>query len=129
MTNYNLEEIDSFSIQLILTALTIGTLLVSMTLTYNEKLKLKNEPLLFTDEESKNLLILSRTLAVFIGIGFLILNFVDREAKKNDGKINLKFADMQVEASILSLVSAFIVLYVVMNDTDEGIISNENPTL
>lgn len=129
MTNYNLEELESFNIQLILTALTIGTLLVSMTLTYNEKLKIKNKPPLFTDEETKSLLILNRTLAVFIGIGFLILNILDRKTKEHDGKINLKFADLQIDASMLSLIGAIIVLYVVMNDTEQGVISTENPQL
>ena len=129
MTNYNLEELELFNIQLILTALTIGTLLVSMTLTYNEKLKIQNEPPILTDEESSNLLVLNRGLAVFIGIGFLLLNIQDRKIKETDGKINLKFADMQIEASIISLVSAFIVLYVAMNDTNQEIIANENPQL
>lgn len=129
MTNYNLEELELFNIQLILTALTIGTLLVSMTLTYNEKLKIQNEPPIFTDEESSNLLVLNRALVVFIGIGFLLLNIQDRKIKETDGKINLKFADMQIEASVISLVSAFIVLYVAMNDTNQEIIANENPQL
>lgn len=129
MTNYNLEELELFNIQLILTALTIGTLLVSMTLTYNEKLKIQNEPPILTDEESSNLLVLNRGLAVFIGIGFLLLNIQDRKIKETDGKINLKFADMQIEASVISLVSAFIVLYVAMNDTNQEIIANENPQL
>lgn len=129
MTNYNLEELELFNIQLILTALTIGTLLVSMTLTYNEKLKIQNEPPILTDEESSNLLVLNRGLAVFIGIGFLLLNIQDRKIKETDGKINLKFADMQIEASIISLVSAFIVLYVAMNDTSQESVANENPQL
>lgn len=129
MTNYNLEELESFNIQLILTALTIGTLLVSMTLTYNKKLKIQNKPPLFTDEETKSLLILNRALAVFIGIGFLTLNIFDRKAKEHDGKINLKYADLQIDASILSLVGAIIVLYVVMNDTEQSSIIIENPQL
>lgn len=129
MTNYNLEELELFNIQLILTALTIGTLLVSMTLTYNEKLKIQNESPIFTDEESSNLLVLNRALVVFIGIGFLLLNIQDRKIKETDGKINLKFADMQIEASVISLVSAFIVLYVAMNDTNQEIIATENPQL
>lgn len=129
MTNYNLEELESFNIQLILTALTIGTLLISMTLTYNEKLKIQNKPPILTDDESSNLLVINRTIAVFIGIGFLLLNIQDRKTKEHDGKINLKFADMQIEASTLSLISAFIVLYVAMNDSDQAFIVNENPQL
>lgn len=129
MTNYNLEELELFNIQLILTALTIGTLLISMTLTYNEKLKIQNEPPILTDDESSNLLVINRTIAVFIGIGFLLLNIQDRKLKEHDGKINLKFADMQINASTLSLISAFIVLYVALNDSDQSFIANENPQL
>lgn len=129
MTNYNLEELELFNIQLILTALTIGTLLISMTLTYNEKLKIQNEPPILTDDESSNLLVINRTIAVFIGIGFLLLNIQDRKLKEHDGKINLKFADMQINASTLSLISAFIVLYVAMNDSNQPFIANENPQL
>jgi len=126
ITNYNLEELDLFKVQLILSSMFIGTLLVSMTLTYNEKLKFMNKSPLFTEKQSSDLLVLNRTISLFIATGFLYLNVIDRKAKENDGLINIRFADMQVNAGVLNLLGAIIVLYVALYDKNEPITSLEN---
>lgn len=125
MTNYNLEEVTSLDIQLVLTILTIGTFLISLTLTYNEKLKLENKKQLFQNKEADSLLILNRSIVVFISICFLYLNLNNINFKDNDK--DLKFANLQVQASIFSLISAIIVLYVALKDTNFS--AFENPTL
>lgn len=121
MTNYNLDEVTSLDFQLILTALTIGTFLISMTLTYNEKLKLEKKDALFKDEDADNLLVLNRTIVFLISLGFLYLNYDNLNSSKGE------FAKLQVDASILSLISAGIVLYIALKDTN--FIAFENPTL
>jgi len=126
ITNYNLEELDLFKIQFILSSLFIGTLLVSMTLTYNEKLKFVGKTPLFTEKQSSDLLVLNRTISFFIAFGFLYLNIVDRKNKENDGFKNIRFADMQIGAGFLNLLGAIIVLYVALYDKNEPIISLEN---
>lgn len=129
MTNYNLQEVDFFNIQLLLSALTIGTIMVSMVLTYNEKLGLEEKEQILTPEEVDSILVVNRSIVVLIGIGFLLLNISNRKVKENDGKINLKYADLQISASTLTLIASFIVLYVALNDSNQPIISTENPQL
>lgn len=129
ITNYNLEELDLFKVQLILSSLFIGTLLVSMTLTYNEKLKFMNKPPLFTEKQSSDLLVLNRTVSLFIAMGFLYLNVINRKAKENNELNNIRFADMQVSAGVLNLLGAIIVLYVALYDKNTPIISLENPEI
>ena len=129
MTNYNLERSEFFKAQLILSALTIGTLIISMILTYNEKLIIENKEPILTDDENSGLLVINRIIAVFIAISFLGLNIYDRKTKEHDGILNLKYADLQIDASALTLIASIIVLYVVMNDKSQPITNLENPQL
>lgn len=127
MTNYNLEQSKAFEYQLILSALLICTIIISMILTYNEKIKLDKNKSLFSNGTTKKILITNRSVALCVSLGFLLLNVFDRKTKENDGYDNLKFANLQIDASIFSLIAAIIVLYIAFNDENQPLINLENP--
>ena len=127
MTNYNLEELKSLNYQLILSALAILSIIVSMTLTYNEKLKMMGKNL-FSNDLSSDILKINRSFALLITLGFLYLNLVDKKQKKQKNN-SQEYADLQICASLLTLLADGIVLYVALFDKTYQAISLENPEL
>ena len=111
MTNYDLEEAKLLRWQFGLSLLFIFTLIVSLTLTYNQILIHEKKKPLYTNKTSEDLLKLNRTLALIISIGFLYINYIDKGIKE-EHNLDLKTANLQIDAGILSLLSAIIVLYV-----------------
>lgn len=80
---------------------------------------------LYSDEEAIWILRINRIIAFLVATGFLFINIKDSEIKVVG---NSKSANMQIMASVFSLVSALIVLFVAFNNSSE-IISNENPEI
>ena len=109
MSNYDLEEAYLLKIQLFLTFILILGLLISITLTYNQILKYEKKKILYNDELSKKILLTRRLLAIIVALLFLIINVYDKKLK-NDNDLPLKGANVQIFASILTLIGAIIVL-------------------
>ncbi len=124
MTNYDLEEAKLLRWQFGLSLLFIFTLIVSLTLTYNQILIHEKKKPLYTNKTSEDLLKLNRTLALIISIGFLYINYIDKGIKE-EHNLDLKTANLQIDAGILSLLSAIIVLYVAF--MGDGATALENP--
>lgn len=122
MSNYDLEEDLLLKFQIGLSTLFILTLIISISLSYNS---LMDDDKLYSDEEAIWILRINRIIAFLVATGFLFINIKDSEIK---GAGNSKSANMQIMASVFSLVSALIVLFVAFNNSSE-IISNENPEI
>lgn len=127
MSNYDLEEIKLIKAQIILSVLTIITVLISLELSFNEILKLSKSQVFFKDEIQKNILIFNRILALFIALGFLYINYVDRNIKSKYNNDNLKDANLQISASALTVIASIIVLFTSFSSEEE--IGIENPEL
>ncbi len=127
MTNYDLEEAELIKWQMVLTILFIFSFILSISLSYNELLKHVHKTPLYTKKTEKNILIINRSLAFFITLGFLYLNWVDKQIK---GKYNQphKYSDLQISASMITLVATIIVLYVAI-DSNNGSVAIQNPEL
>lgn len=110
MTNYNLEESELLKWQLLLTFIFIGTLLVSLTITYNEILKMENKEPLYNEDVELAILRTNRLIALTVSLGFLLINVRDKNLKLLYNQDNLEDADKQIIAGILSVVAAIIVL-------------------
>lgn len=110
MTNYNLEESELLKWQLLLTFIFIGTLLVSLTITYNEILKMEDKEPLYNEDVELAILRTNRFIALTVSLGFLLINVRDKNLKLLYNQDNLKDADKQIIAGILSVVAAIIVL-------------------
>ncbi len=124
MTNYDLEESKLLRWQFGLSLLFIFTLFVSLTLTYNQILIHEKKKPLYTNKTSDDILKLNRTLGLLIALAFLYINIIDKEIKK-EHNLDLKTADLQIGAGILTVISTIIVLYV--SFIGDGIVAIENP--
>ena len=126
MTNYDLEEAKLLKWQFALSLLFIFTLIVSLTLTYNQILIHEKKPPLYKEKTSDDILKLNRTLGLLIGLGFLYINYIDKGVKE-EHNLDLKSANLQIDAGILSVLAAIIVLYVsFMGDSTTEL---ENPEI
>ena len=81
MTNYNLEESELLKWQLLLTFIFIGTLLVSLTITYNEILKMEDKEPLYNEDVELAILRTNRLIALTVSLGFLLINVRDKNLK------------------------------------------------
>lgn len=122
-------EIELLDLQLVATYIFVGSLLISILLTYNDKIKKKENRQILTDKENQFLSIFNRSLVVILSLVFLYINF---EGKKIGNLKNEKMTpyNLQIAASELSLISSLIVLYVVLISGNYTIISSvESPNL
>ena len=111
-SNYNLDEEKLFYAQILISAALIVSILISITLSYNEILKLENKKPLYTRNQEGKVLIFNRSFSVLIAIGFLIINMIEKSNDPNDNVQNTKHTNLQIDASIFNLIASLIVLYV-----------------
>ncbi|MEI3529578.1 MAG: hypothetical protein V8Q75_00705 [Bacilli bacterium] len=96
-------------------ALYIIFLIISISLTYNEKLELLNQKTLYSRKQAANIGVLNRTLALGLVLYYLWAN---RELIKIADENNSDSSGLRTQmiASELSVLAAVIVLYVVAKD-------------
>lgn len=123
------EEIKLLNIQLITSLIVIITVIVSLTLTYNQKLDLQNKKTIFSKKQTYNISYTNRLIILITAITFLIINYKLYQISKKEGE-NLKVYYLQILASILTTIAALIVFYVVsIEPTKEEISDIENPVI
>ena len=127
MSNYDLEEDVLLKYQICLSIIFIFTLIVSISLSYNSMMKCEGRRKIYSDEDALNVLRINRIISLLVALGFVLINDYDKSVKE---KYNLDkgSADLQILASMITLVSSLIVLYVAFS-SDSSIISNENPEI
>lgn len=124
MTNYNLDQVKLFYWQILLSLGLIISIFISISLSYNEILKMENKKPLYDTELETKILIFNRSFAALIATGYLLINVIDK--KEN----NSEFSSLQIDASILSLISSLIVLYIALNSINNlSETTFENPNL
>lgn len=124
MTNYDLEESKLLRLQFGFSLLFIFTLVISLTLTYNQLLIHEKKKPLYKTKTSDKILKVNRTLGVIIALAFLYINITDKGIKEKNN-LDLKSANLQIDAGILTLLSTIIVLYV--SFMGDNTITTENP--
>ena len=88
-------------------------------------LRLEKSKTLFNDDEVLSLLRINRFVSFLVALGFLFVNVCDKKIKRKYNKESIS-SDLQVIASIITLASSMIVLYVAFSG-DSSIVGNENP--
>ena len=117
--------------QMTASTLYIFFLIISISLTYNEKLELLNKNTLYTRKQAARIAVLNRILALGLVLYYFYANkelIKLTEANNNDSS-GLR---TQLIASKLSILSAIIVLYVVAKDFDSstyGVSQISNPEI
>ena len=117
--------------QMTASTLYIFFLIISISLTYNEKLELLNKNTLYTRKQAARIAVLNRILALGLVLYYFYANkelIKLTEANNNDsGGLRT-----QLVASELSILAAIIVLYVVAKDFDSstyGVSQISNPEI
>lgn len=117
------KEIDYLNYQIIISLIVIVTVIVSIFLTYNEKLGLEGKKSLFNKKTTQSISYLNRFIILITSILFLYINYRLYDISKNQGE-NLKNYYLQIIASVLSVIAAMIALYVVYNNSSVSDVEN-----
>lgn len=129
--NSQQKEANLLDIQIITTIIYIGSLILSIYITYNDKVTIENGKGFLSKKQNQNFSIFNRTLVVVLTLIYLYVSYENQKIiAKKEGDTNA--ASLQVLASEISLVSTLIVLYVVLKTSGEeySIISGAgNPNL
>ena len=129
---YTKKEIEVLDIQIVATVLFIISLIISIILTYDEKLNLINGKGIFESNQSQRISLYNRILVVILALIFVYGNYVTEKIAEARHKQNVKSLKLQLFSGELSLISSLIVLYIVYkNQGNEnfGVADTENPTL
>ncbi len=127
----NTKEIDLLTIQLWATIFYVGSLFISISLTYDEREKLKNKSGIFSETQNQTMSIFNRWLVLFLTLSFLYVSYQNVKLNKQKSQKTWPF-ELQLFSSELSTIAAIIVLYVVIKTSGEqySIVSGiENPNL
>lgn len=124
------KEITLLNYQIITSIFFIISIFISIILTYDEKQDILKKDTLFSKKFDKYLNLFNRILALTIISFILYINYETYKIQKQK-RNNLDPFRHQIYASIFSVVSALIVLYVVIENWYENpnITSIENPTI
>ena len=122
------KEEEYINIQLIALVITLISVFISLLLTYNQKLEIKNLDTLFSSKNTFKLTKFNRILILILGITFLYVNYNLYKISKKEGE-NLKPYILQIFASILTVITALITLYVVSLSNKENVSDIENPII
>lgn len=120
------EELEAINIQLIALVFTVITAIISIIITYNQKLELEKKDTLLSPKDSLKLTLFNRKLILILSFVFLYVNFVLRKISKEEGE-DLKPYNLQIVASLFIIVSGIIALYVVSLSNTENVSDVENP--
>ena len=122
------EEVKAINIQLVALVVVLFSTVISILITYNQKLNLEKKKTLFDSKESFDITLFNRVLIVVLSFVFLYVNIKLFNLSKKEGE-DLKSYILQIIASVLAIISGLIALYVVGLSTTEYIVDVENPVI
>ena len=129
MNNQNEEELKLINGQIIGIIFFIVTLIVSLLLTYNEKLQRENKPPLFTNKKALDIAFLNRFIVALLGLYFLYTSYKRKNLENNN--LN-NYINLEIIASWLAFLASAIVFYIVFlnyNNPNFDVSEIEEPIL
>lgn len=129
--NTKQKHIELLNEQILATMFFIGTLLVSILLTYDEIKEISHEKKLFSNKLATNISLLNRIVVVILGLYFLYNSYTNQKLGELENK-NLKYLKLQTTSSLLALIASLIVLYVIIQNVSKSnfnVTQVENPVL
>ena len=121
------EEIDIINIQLIALLVALVSAIISILITYYQKLDLEEKNNI-DPKNIFNLTLFNRILIIILSFVFLYVNYKLYKISKKEGE-NLKPYILQIIASLLTIIASIIALYIVSLSTKENIVDIENPII
>lgn len=131
MNNSLEKEIRLLDINSITTYFFIFSLFISNVLNRDEKADRLNQPRIFSNNQAQKIAVANRILVIILGLIFLYINYTNVGIAKSKGRPT-KYLSLQVLASLINLISAFIILYVVVSNLgnqDFNVSGTENPEI
>lgn len=122
------EEIRNVSIQFYTLFFSLLSIIISIILTYNDKLSTEEKTSFLGKKTNYNLTLFNRILILTIAIAFLYVNYKSYMNAKTKEK-KLKSYELQILAALFTLIAASISLYVVSVLTKETLVDLENPVI
>lgn len=124
------KQLTLLNFQILTSILFIISVFISVILTYDEKQGVMKKQGLFSEDFDKLLNLFNRVFALLIIGVILYINYETYKLQQKKGS-NLAPYRHQIYASVFSLISALIVLYVVIENwyQNPNITSIENPTI
>lgn len=117
----------NIELQILLSIFFIFTTIISIILLYNEDLYIKYKQFILDPKNAYIIASINRIVILIILLLFLYANYVDKNIDIIENK-DLKADNLQIIASILSIISGIIVLYVTIEYFSTNINSSlENP--
>ena len=117
----------NIELQILLSIFFIFTTIISIILLYNEDLYIKYKQFILDPKNAYIIASINRIVILIILLLFLYANYVDKNIDILENK-DLKADNLQIIASILSIISGIIVLYVTIEYFSTNINSSlENP--
>lgn len=117
----------NIELQILLSIFFIFTTIISIILLYNEDLYIKYKQFILDPKNAYIIASINRIVILIILLLFLYANYVDKNIDIIENK-DLKSDNLQIIASILSIISGIIVLYVTIEYFSTNINSSlENP--
>ena len=117
----------NIELQILLSIFFIFTTIISIILLYNEDLYIKYKQFILDPKNAYIIASINRIVIVIILLLFLYANYVDKNIDILENK-DLKADNLQIIASILTIISGIIVLYVTIEYFSTNINSSlENP--
>lgn len=122
------QEIDAINIQVIALFLALISSVISIITTYNQKLETENKKTFLNSKQSYYLTLANRVLILILALIFLYINYVLYTISKEEDE-DLKPYRLQIWASVFTITSAAIALYVVTLSGVENVADVENPII
>lgn len=117
----------NIELQILLSIFFIFTTIISIILLYNEDLYIKYKQFILDPKNAYIIASINRIVILIILLLFLYANYVDKNIDILENK-DLKADNLQIIASILTIISGIIVLYVTIEYFSTNINSSlENP--
>ncbi len=118
------KEIDNFNLQIIASLLFIISIIISIILTYSEKLEIFNVNMIDKDKRNK-INIGNRLFAIFIVYLFLYSSFVALDiVKEKNGNLNEQY--IRIFINLITLGLALLTLYVSVKYQNSDIDTGQN---
>lgn len=122
------EETRNVNIQFYTLFFSLLSIIISIILTYNDKLSTEGKTSFLGKKTNYNLTLFNRILILTIAIAFLYVNYKSYMNAKTKEK-KLKSYELQILAALFTLIAASISLYVVSVLTKETLVDLENPVI
>ena len=121
--NLNSKKQEYLNLQLLANIGFIIALIISLLLTYDKKLSLEHKTRLFNVKLAKDLSYIQTLLVFTVSITYLYINYKQYNIAKTEHSKDEKTFVLQIETSILAIISAVIGLYIVYKNNNDNSLS------